>query len=92
VIANLTAVAPTAGTYLVAYPANVLKPNASDLNLVAGAILPNLVVVQLDTVAGANDGALYPLQRRRERQRDHRHRGLVPVAFGPVRGASVVTA
>ncbi|HEY8672516.1 MAG TPA: IPT/TIG domain-containing protein [Candidatus Dormibacteraeota bacterium] len=59
VIANLTAVAPTAGTYLVAYPANVLKPNASDLNLVAGAILPNLVVVQLDTVAGANDGALY---------------------------------
>jgi hypothetical protein len=59
VIANLTAVVPTLGTYLVAYPANVVKPNASDLNLVAGAILPNLVVVQLDTAAGASDGALY---------------------------------
>jgi hypothetical protein len=59
VIANLTAVAPTLGTYLVAYPANVAKPNASDINLVARAILPNLVVVQLDTAAGANDGALY---------------------------------
>lgn len=58
VIANLTAVAPSAGTYLVAYPANVAKPNASDLNLVAGAILPNLVVVQLDTVAGAGNGAI----------------------------------
>jgi IPT/TIG domain len=58
VIANLTAVAPTQGTYLVAYPANVLKPNASDLNLVARAILPNLVVVQLDTTAGPLDGAI----------------------------------
>jgi hypothetical protein len=60
VIANLTAVSPTQGTYLVAYPASLTKPPlASDLNLVARAILPNLVVVQLDTTAGANDGALY---------------------------------
>jgi IPT/TIG domain len=60
VIANLTAVAPTLGTYLVAYPASLTKsPLASDLNLVARAILPNLLVVQLDTTAGANDGALY---------------------------------
>jgi IPT/TIG domain-containing protein len=60
VIANLTAVSPTLGTYLVAYPASLTKPPlASDLNLVARAILPNLVVVQLDTTAGPNDGALY---------------------------------
>jgi hypothetical protein len=60
VIANLTAVTPTQGTYLVAYPASLTRPPlASDLNLVAGAILPNLVVVQLDTAGGANDGALY---------------------------------
>jgi IPT/TIG domain len=60
VIANLTAVSPTLGTYLVAYPASLTKsPLASDLNLVARAILPNLLVVQLDTTAGANDGALY---------------------------------
>ena len=46
VIANLTAVTPTVGTYLVAYPASLTKaPLASDLNLVARAILPNLVVV-----------------------------------------------
>lgn len=60
VIANLTAVAPTLGTYLVAYSASLTKPPlASDINLVARAILPNLVVVQVDTTAGANDGALY---------------------------------
>jgi hypothetical protein len=59
VIANLTAVTPTQGTYLVAYPASLTnRPLASDLNLVAKAILPNLVVVQLDTTAGPNDGAL----------------------------------
>jgi hypothetical protein len=60
VIANLTAVMPTVGTYLVAYPASLTRPPlASDLNLVARAVLPNLVVVQLDTAAGLNDGALY---------------------------------
>jgi hypothetical protein len=59
VIANLTAVTPTAGTYLVAYPASLTKPPlASDLNLVAGAILPNLIVVQLATT-GTDAGALY---------------------------------
>ena len=61
-IANLTAISPTTGTYLVAYPANLtIPPVASDLNLAAGAVLPNLVVVQLDTTPGANDGAIYLL-------------------------------
>ena len=49
VIANLTAIAPTAKTVLILYPANLPPPNASDLNVEAGEVLPNLVVVQLDT-------------------------------------------
>jgi hypothetical protein len=59
VIANLTAVTPSQGTFLVAYPANLATPGASDLNLSAGAVLPNLVVVQLDTAAGSSDGCIY---------------------------------
>jgi IPT/TIG domain-containing protein len=56
IIANLTAIAPTAATYVVVYPANVVHPLASDINLSAGEVLPNLVVVQIDTVAGAGEG------------------------------------
>lgn len=57
IIANLTAVAPTARTYLTLYPANLLSvPTVSDLNLEAGAVLPNLAVVKLDTTMDANDG------------------------------------
>jgi hypothetical protein len=57
VIANLTATGPTQGTYLVAYPANQTSaPSASDINLVAGATLPNLVVVQLDTSGDTHNG------------------------------------
>jgi IPT/TIG domain len=55
VIANMTAVQPTQNTFLEAYPAGT-PTNTSDLNLVAGATLPNLVVVQLSTTAGPNDG------------------------------------
>lgn len=58
-IANLTAVTPTQGTYLVAYPADqTTLPSASDINLVAGATLPNLVVVQLDTTGDTHNGDL----------------------------------
>ena len=46
VIANLTAIAPTASTFLALYPANLTKhPNASDINVGPGQVLPNLVVV-----------------------------------------------
>ena len=58
VIANLTAVAPTAGTYMVAFPAGqATLPGASDINLTEHEILPNLVVVQLAT-SGANPGCI----------------------------------
>jgi hypothetical protein len=51
VIANLTAIAPTTKTVLILYPANLTHPpNASDLNVEAGVVLPNLAVVQVDTV------------------------------------------
>jgi hypothetical protein len=59
VIANLTAIIPTQGTYLEAYPANQTSaPVASDINLAVGATLPNLVVVQLDTTGDGHNGDL----------------------------------
>jgi hypothetical protein len=60
VIANLTAVAPSQGTYLTLYPSDPgaaqTPPLASDLNVNANENLPNLAVVQLDTTAGVHDG------------------------------------
>ena len=56
VIANLTGILSTQPTYLVLYPANLSHPHASDLNLAANQVLPNLAVVQLDTTADAHDG------------------------------------
>ncbi len=57
VIANMTGVAPTQATYLVGYSAALSKaPGSSDLNLSVGAVRPNLIVVQLDTAAGSDDG------------------------------------
>jgi hypothetical protein len=47
VIANLTAVDGSAGTYLTAYPGGGATPLASDLNVSAGNNLPNLAVVEL---------------------------------------------
>ena len=58
VIANLTAIAPTAPTYLTIYPSNLIHPPAvSDVNLNPGVVMANLAVVQVDTVASdPNDG------------------------------------
>jgi hypothetical protein len=65
VIANVTAVSGTAATDFTLYPADVARPNASDVNVNAGQNTPNLVIVQLATTgndAGAVD--LYNLQGR----------------------------
>jgi len=60
VIANLTAIAPTASTFLALYPANLAKhPNASDINVGPGQVLPNLVVVQLAPTGSAGDVDLF---------------------------------
>jgi len=48
-IANLTAIAPTTGTFVTLYPAGITTPNASDINVVPGEVLPNLVVVGLNS-------------------------------------------
>jgi outer membrane protein assembly factor BamB len=56
VIGNLTGIAPSQGTYLTLYPANLTRaPNASDINVAAGEVLANLVAVQLDS-SGPNLG------------------------------------
>jgi hypothetical protein len=49
VVLNLTAVQPTGGGYITAYPTGGTRPNASSLNLTAGAIRANLVTVPVGT-------------------------------------------
>jgi hypothetical protein len=44
---NLTGVDPTVGTFVVAWPDGQPRPTGSNLNLVPGEILPNLVTVAL---------------------------------------------
>ena len=57
VIANLTGITPSQLTYLVAYSALLTTaPGSSDINLAAGDVRDNMLVVQLDTAAGSNDG------------------------------------
>jgi hypothetical protein len=45
VVMNVTAVSPTAGTFVTAWPSGQARPLASNLNVVAGQTAPNLVVV-----------------------------------------------
>ncbi len=61
IIANLTAIAPTATTYVTLYPASQTSPPVvSDVNVGAGAVVPNLGVVEVDTMNGVgHDGDVY---------------------------------
>ncbi len=47
VVVNITAVDPSAGTYLTAYPTGGSPPVASNVNAGTGAIVPNLAVVKV---------------------------------------------
>ncbi|MBV8160388.1 MAG: hypothetical protein JO265_05640 [Acidimicrobiia bacterium] len=47
VVLNVTAVAPSAGSYLTVYPSDVSTPLASNLNFGPGQNIPNLVVVKV---------------------------------------------
>ena len=48
VVLNVTVVEPTAAdSYLTLFPAGTARPLASNLNFVAGEIVPNLVVVRV---------------------------------------------
>ena len=53
VVLNVTAVADTASSLLTVFPDGTTRPNASNLNFAAGAVIPNLVTVTLGT-----DGAV----------------------------------
>jgi hypothetical protein len=46
-VVNVTATEPSVAGYVTAFPAQHVKPLASDLNFTAGLTVPNLVVVQL---------------------------------------------
>jgi DNA-binding beta-propeller fold protein YncE len=52
VVFNLTAITPSATTVLTAYPGGSQRPTASNVNLAAGAVVPNRVIVPVP--AGCN--------------------------------------
>jgi hypothetical protein len=49
VILNVTVTNTTAPSFLTVYPSTAARPNASDLNWIAGQTIPNLVVATLGT-------------------------------------------
>jgi hypothetical protein len=49
VVMNVTAVSPSAASYLTVYPAGATRPLASNLNYIAGQTVPNLVQVAVGT-------------------------------------------
>lgn len=53
VVLNLTVEGPTKNTFLTVYPKGTARPNASNLNVVAGETRPNRVVVPLGTDAAS---------------------------------------
>jgi hypothetical protein len=50
VVLNVTVTNPTAPAFLTVWPADVLRPLASNLNFVAGQTVPNLVVVKVSAL------------------------------------------
>jgi hypothetical protein len=53
VAVNVTVVSPTASNYLTVYPSGTTKPNASNINFVAGQTIPNMAIVKV-----GNDGKI----------------------------------
>jgi hypothetical protein len=47
VLLNVTAVAPTASTFVTVYPGGSTRPTASNLNVIAGQVIPNMVLARL---------------------------------------------
>jgi hypothetical protein len=50
VVLNVTATKPTGPGFVIAYPAGAARPNASNLNYVAGSTVPNLVEVAVGSL------------------------------------------
>lgn len=58
VVLNVTAVGPSSAGYLTVYPAGASRPTASNVNYVAGQVVPNRVVVP---VSSSGQIAIYSL-------------------------------
>ena len=58
-VLNVTATDVTEPSYLTAYPTDVAKPVASNLNMVAGDVIPNLAVIPLSGGAVPNRISTY---------------------------------
>jgi hypothetical protein len=54
VVLNVTAVAPTQGSYLTVYPTGSSVPTASNLNLAPGQTVPNLVIAKVGSGGRVN--------------------------------------
>jgi subtilisin family serine protease len=53
VAVNVTVVSPTSSNYVTVYPSGTPKPNASNINFVAGQTIPNMAIVKV-----GNDGKI----------------------------------
>lgn len=49
VVLNVTATQPQANGFVTAYPCGSTRPNASNLNYISGATIPNLVIARIGT-------------------------------------------
>ncbi len=49
VVINVTGVATNGATFITVFPTGTAKPNASNINLVAGQVKPNLVIAKVGT-------------------------------------------
>jgi len=54
VVLNVTATEPTSNSYLTVFPTGSAVPNASNLNFVAGATIPNRVIVPVGSGGGVS--------------------------------------
>jgi hypothetical protein len=64
VMLNVTAVAPTANTFITVYPGGSARPMASNLNVSGGQVIPNMVLARLGpegTVMMFNNGGTVDL-------------------------------
>ncbi len=59
VVFNLTAINPTVPTVLTAFAGNSSRPNASNLNIAARAVLPNRVIVPVTCVSGTCTASIW---------------------------------
>ncbi len=72
VMLNVTAVTPTANTYVTVYPGGSDRPMASNLNVSAGQVIPNMVLARVGPEWHGDD-----VQQQRRRRSRRRRGGLL---------------